>query len=103
MRRNDTYRHGLLKSLDLHEDVVELAVQALLVSPYRVGKAPQEGRKEDSGKNIFVRPAYELQKAQFNNSGEGMSVDGARNECGSVCLQYDDKGCDMVSLHRSQR
>lgn len=56
-------------------------MQALLVSPYRVGKASQEGRKEDSGKDIFVRPAYELQKAPFNNSGQVASVDGARNEC----------------------
>jgi len=53
-------------------------VQALLVSPRRVGK---EGRKEDSGKDILVRPAYELQKTPFNKSGQGASVDGVHNEC----------------------
>jgi len=67
-----------LKILDLPGDVVELAVQALLVSPRRVGK---EGRKEDSGKDILVGPAYELQKTPFNKSGQGASVDGVHNKC----------------------
>ena len=79
-RRNDTYFYSLLKSLDLLKDIVEFAVQALQVGPHRADKASQEGRKEKSGKDILVGPADERQKAPFNESGQGASVDGA-HEC----------------------
>jgi hypothetical protein len=56
-------------------------VQALQVGPHRTGKASQEGRKENDGEGILIRPADEHQKTPFNKSGQGASVDGARNEC----------------------
>ena len=80
-RRNAAYIYSLLKCLDLPKDVVKFAVQELQVSPHRIGKASQEGRKEDNGNDVLVRPAYELQKTPFNKSGQGASVDGARNAC----------------------
>lgn len=55
-------------------------MQALLVSPQRVGKVSQGGHK-DGGKDIYERPAYELQKTPCNKSEQGVSVDGAYNEC----------------------
>jgi len=68
-RRNDTYFYSLLKNLDLPKDVIELAVQAFQVGPHRADKASQEARKENSGNDILGRPAYEGQKARFDNSG----------------------------------
>ena len=56
-------------------------MQALQVGPYGAGEASQEGGKENGGKDILVRPADERQKTPFNKSGQGASVDGARNEC----------------------
>ena len=94
MRGNNTYIYNLLKNLDLPKHVVELAVQALQVSPHRVDKASQKGRQEDSGKDILVRPAYELQKTPFNKSGQGMSVNGAHN--GVVRLAYNMVKMDVM-------
>jgi len=91
----DIYLYSLLKDLDLPKDIVELAVQALQVGPHKAGKESREGCKEYSGKNILVRPAHDLQKTPFNQSGQGASVDGARNEC-VVRFAYNTMKTDVM-------
>jgi hypothetical protein len=79
-RGNDAYLDGLLKSLDVPKHIVEPIVHALQIAPHGPRKASNERGKEDGGKNILVRPAYELEENCFDESGHGASVDSACRE-----------------------
>jgi hypothetical protein len=66
-----------LKSLELPKYIVKPTVHALQIAPHGPRKAPKERGKEDGGKDVLVRPAYELEENRFDKSGQGASVDSA--------------------------
>ena len=76
-RGNDAYLDGLLKSFDLPKHIVEPTVHALQIAPHGPRKTSKERGKENGGKDILVRPSYELEENCFDESGHGASVDSA--------------------------